>query len=211
MGDDDGATSSKRLATEARAGSKDAFDALQRSLEPAVRRFVRRLIGPNEAEDDLVREAFLALYVGLPRLRDPERVRPFVFRVARNLAYNELRRQGRFRLVPLDSGDNGEGPGGVAAFLRDASPTPDETLERVTAMAELRQAIDRLPEPQRQALILYAEEEMPYAEVAEVLGTDVNNVKARIHHARRALARRLTPDTLRVLGVAPPPPLEGFK
>jgi len=59
-----------------------------------------------------------------------------------------------------------------------------------------REAMDRLPEPQRQALILFADEELSYAEIAEVLGTNIGTVKSRLFHAKRTLRRLLRPETV---------------
>ena len=96
------------LFQEARAGDRAAFDRLQKALDTSVRRFVRRLVGQSEAEDDIVQDAFLALYMNLERLDSNEHMRPFLFRVVRNLCYDELRRKGRFEFVLLneDAGDS---------------------------------------------------------------------------------------------------------
>lgn len=179
-------------------GDKAAFDRLQALLEPVARRFARRLIGrASEAEEDILREACLALYLSLPRLDRPERVRPFVFRVVRNLCYDELRRQGRFQAVALDR----EGGEADCLTLRDTRLAPDETLHWATLISEVQRAIERLPELQRQALILYGEEDLSYAQIAEVMGVDIGTVKSRIYHARQNLSARLTPETREALGL----------
>ena len=58
----------RELFEGARENNRTAFDRLQDILDPSVRRFVRRLVGVSEAEDDIVRDAFLALYMNLERL-----------------------------------------------------------------------------------------------------------------------------------------------
>ncbi len=91
------------LFEEAKASNRTAFDRLQETLDASVRRFVRRLVGISEAEDDIVQDAFLALYMNLERLEYSEHLRPFLFRVIRNRCYDTLRRQGRFQFVPLEA------------------------------------------------------------------------------------------------------------
>ena len=91
------------LFEQARADNRTAFDRLQETLDAPVRRFVRRLVGISEAEDDIVQDAFLALYMNLERLESSEHLRPFLFRIVRNRCYDTLRRQGRFQFVPLDA------------------------------------------------------------------------------------------------------------
>ena len=88
------------LFEQAKAGNRTAFDRLQETLNPSVRRFVRRLVGISEAEDDIVQDAFLALYMNLERLESIEHLRPFLFRVVRNRCYDTLRRQGPLPVCP---------------------------------------------------------------------------------------------------------------
>ena len=114
----------RELFEGARENNRTAFDRLQDILDPSVRRFVRRLVGINEAEDDIVQDAFLALYMNLERLESSEHLRPFLFRVVRNRCYDTLRQQGRFQFVPLDtaSKDSAANP----SFLTDQHKQPDE-------------------------------------------------------------------------------------
>ena len=61
--------------------------------------------------------------------------------------------------------------------------------------------MDRLPELQRQTLILFAEQDLSHAEVAAAMDTDVNTVKSRLFQARKNLRRRLAPDIRLALGL----------
>jgi RNA polymerase sigma-70 factor (ECF subfamily) len=168
-------------------------------LKP-VTRFVARLIGPDETEKDVVRESFIALYMNLERMDRPEALLPFLYRVARNRSYDALRKKGRFDTVSLDGE---QGVGGVwADRIFAPGPTPADSVERVFLWSEVRRAIDRLPELQRQTLILYAEEDLSYPQIAEAMATDVGTIRSRLYHARRNLMRYLPPDTLRALGLA---------
>ena len=128
------------LFEQARAGSRTAFDQLQEILDASVRRFVRRLVGISEAEDDIVQDAFLALYMNLERLESSEHLRPFLFRVSRNRCYDTLRRQGRFQFVPLEaaSEDSAVNP----SFLTDQRKQPDEQLHWRLLYSEVQKAIN---------------------------------------------------------------------
>ena len=90
------------LFEQSRGSNRTAFDRLQETLDASVRRFVRRLVGISESEDDIVQDAFLALYMNLEQVESSEHLRPFLFRVVRNCCYDTLRQQGRFQFVPLD-------------------------------------------------------------------------------------------------------------
>ena len=135
------------LFEEAKTGNRTAFDRLQETLDSSVRRFVRRLVGMSEAEDDIVQDAFLALYMNLERLESSAHLRPFLFRVVRNRCYDTLRRQGRFQFVPLDAAS--EGSTADRSFLTDRRKQPDEELHWRLLHSEVQKAIDHLPEIQR--------------------------------------------------------------
>src|SRR5688572_2549138 len=84
------------------AEQHDEYDALQRELEPAVRRFIRHLIGMSSAEDDIVQNVFIALYRNLHRISTKDNIRPYLFGIARNYCYDELRREKRTHTIDLD-------------------------------------------------------------------------------------------------------------
>ncbi len=202
------------LLEKARSGERSAFEALQKSLEPQVRRFIRHLIGKMDVADEIVQDAFLALYLNIERIRPATSLRPFLFRVVRNLCYDELRRKGRYSCVSLDGLESGWGSeqvwgspgrsGFVFGALRpDMAVTagPDDQATWSVLLDQVRQAMDKLPESQRQALILYAFEQLSYSEVAEAMATDIGTVKSRIYYARLSLVKSLAPDTRAALGL----------
>ena len=67
--------------------------------------------------------------------------------------------------------------------------------------SEVQKAINRLPEIQRQAIILYCEENLTYAQIAEAMGTDIGTVKSRIFYGRKNLRNLLKPEILEALGI----------
>ena len=185
------------LLARALTGDDMAYGALVLRLEPTVRRFVRRLIGQSWAEDDIVQDVFMSLYQHLDRIDPALGVRPYVFRMARNRSYDELRRLGRYETVPIEE-EPVEGYSAVSA-LEAPDAQPDDAAHWLMLQLEVREAMERLPEPQRQALILFAEEELSYAEIAEVLGTNIGTVKSRLFHAKKTLRRLLRPETVQAI------------
>lgn len=187
------------LLRRARAGEREAFDQLCARWRPRVLGFVRRLVDGFQREEELVQETFLALWLSRGKLLDEDHLAPFLFRVARNLCYSELRRRGAYELESCGDLDFEA----VTAALCNGEPTPDEQLQQMLLLAELRQAIDSLPAPQREALILFADANLSYPQIAAATGSDLGTVKSRVHHARRNLRRRLRPEVLAALGVEP--------
>ena len=109
-----------------------------------------------------------------------EEVRFWLFRVARNLALNELTRRGtRQRLL-----------GKVVEALRTETPGPAERLEADERREMILGLLKHLPEHQRAALLLREQEEMSYGEIARVLNVSEAKVKVDIFRARTTLRAR---------------------
>jgi RNA polymerase sigma-70 factor (ECF subfamily) len=181
----------------AQQGDIDAFEQLHAALAPGVGRFVRRLIGDGQEAEDIVQDTLLALYLNLNRIEPVEKLRPYVFRIARNRCYDILRRNGRYEEVSID--DDGDDPFRVRVSFEIAderATPPDEIAHWLLLQLEVREAIDTLPELQRQTLMLFAEEGLTYAEIADVMGVSIGTIKSRLFHAKRGLRARVKPETL---------------
>lgn len=184
------------LLERARQHDPDAFAELQATLEPDVRRFVRRLTGGCDEEDDIIQIVFLTLYRNLEKITPAEKLRPVVFRLTRHRCYDVLRAQGRWTPLSIDD-DTVE----MAVSFRASAQeiTPEDASHWLLLALEVREAIDRLPELQRQTLILFAEEEMTYPEIAAAMNTSIGTVKSRLHHARTTLRRMVHPNVLQAI------------
>ncbi len=184
------------LLRRARAGDMDAFAALTALLETPSRAFTRRLIG--QVDEDIVQEALFALYMNLEKLDPPSKLRPFLFRVIRNRCYDRLRAQGRYQIISLDE-DSATGSDTREAQIASDEPQPDEQVDWLLIYAEVQQAMQQLPELQRQTLILYSEAGLSYDEIAEAMNVSAGTVKSRLFYAKRTLIRLLAPETVRAL------------
>lgn len=188
------------LLQQAQAGDYDAFNHLHQILEPPITRFVNRLVGgPGPQAEDIVQDTFLSLFVHLDKIDPVENLRPYVFRIARNACYDVLRRQGRFEEVSMDDDDEPISLRVSFDLSQTQGSLPEDTVHWVLLHLEVQQAMEYLPELQRQALILYAEEGMSYPEIAEIMETTVGTIKSRIFHARRTLRSLMKPETLAAL------------
>ena len=87
----------------------------------------------------------------------------------------------------------------ISLINYDARSRPEDVAHWLMLHMEVQEAMDQLPELQRQTLILYAEEGLSYAEIAEVMNTSIGTVKSRLYYAKRQLRKLLHPDTLRAL------------
>jgi RNA polymerase sigma-70 factor (ECF subfamily) len=170
-----------RLMLAFRGGDGAAFEALFRRWAGPLLRYLERLLRDGAAAEELVQEVFLRVHGARERYEPQARFSTWLYRIATNLAWNELRRPRRSR--PHASLDDPDEPEPAApATGAEAQLDVRRLSERV--LAEL----SRLPERQRIALCLTAVEGLAYAEVAAVLEISEPAVKALVHRARSALA-----------------------
>lgn len=189
------------LLIEAQQGDMNAYEDLQLLLEPPIKRFVRRMMNNDMLEDDIVQDVFISFYQNITKIDPPENLRPYIYRIARNRCYDELRRMGRRESVSLD-----DEPVQVHVSFTEShsQPQPEDITHWILLHMEVREAMSQLPEAQRRALILYSEEEMSYAEIAEIEAVSIGTVKSRLYYAKKNLRQFLNPATLDVI-------LEEFK
>lgn len=185
----------------AQDGDQDAYNELQALLEPGVRRFVRRITGGSAEEDDLVQDVFIKFYLNLNRIDPPEKFRAYLYRIARNRCYDEFRAGGRAGRSGRDDLSLDDEPVQMWVSFTTASetPAPDDVTHWLLLELEVREAMDRLPKVQRDALIMYAEENLSYAEIAEAMDCSIGTVKSRLFHAKRSLRGLMRPETLAAL------------
>lgn len=150
------------------------FSELYRRYARDVHRFALFLSGNRVVAEDLTSETFVRAFVGRDDLR-VETVKAYLFAIARNL-YHDLRRR-ESRLVSLGEATPGVDPG------RGPQSTPDGRLR----LEEVLAAVQRLPDGEREALVLAVDHELPYAEIGRILGCSVSAVKVRVHRARARL------------------------
>lgn len=177
-----------RLMLAFAAGDEAAFEALFARWSAPLLRFLERMVRDRATAEDLMQEAFLRVYRARSGYQPSARFSTWVYRIAGNLARNELRRPRRAR--PHTSTDDQTAP---RLELAGGEAAPDELAHTRRKAASVEAALDALPERQRMALWLSAVEGQSYAEVAEALETSPASVKSLVHRARSTLAERLPP------------------
>ena len=158
------------------AGDVGCFTTLvNRYMEPAYAVSLSILRQEQDAED-AVQAAFIRSLERIGQLRPGSRFGPWFYRVLRSTCLN-LRRREALR-TPSELTD-------AAA----ASDDPHRELERTDARERVLDALARLPERQRTAVLMYDLEGYDHAEIAEVLDIAVGTSRANLHHGRQALRR----------------------
>lgn len=186
----------QELLSEAQEGDLDAYEALQVMLEPDIRRYIQRKVNDPYAVDDVLQETFLSFYQNFHRIDPVENLRPYLFRIARNKCFDDLRKLERNSNVSLDD----EPVQMRVSFTQaDQQPKPDDLTHWVLLHLEVQEAIEQLPENQRETLQLFSEEQMSYAEIAEIMEVSIGTVKSRLYYAKKNLRGFLRPETISVL------------
>ena len=186
----------QELLLAAQAGDIDAYETLHDRLEPPIRRYVRRMIGGGIIEDDVVQEVFIAFYTHLKDIDPPEKLRAYVFRIAHNCCMNEFRRWSREKTVSLDVEPVNMW---VSFTASNNGSRPEELTHWLLLYMEVQEAMSELPDAQREALVLFSEEHLSYAEIAEIMDCSVGTIKSRLYHAKQTLRRLVRPETLRAI------------
>jgi RNA polymerase sigma-70 factor (ECF subfamily) len=178
-----------RLMLAFRAGDDAAFDTLFERWAGRLLRYLERMLREPATAEELVQESFLRVYRARERYEPEARFSTWLYRIATNLALNELRRPRR--RDPHDSLDAED-----TAPLAQSQPAADDIVHARRLGEGVEAALAALPERQRLALWLSAVEGQSYAEVARALDVSEKAVKALVHRARVSLTQRIGPDIL---------------
>lgn len=175
------------------AETRERFEQLALPHLRALYRFAMKLTGDGFAAEDLVQETYLRALNAFPNLRDPDRIRPWLFRIMSRLAID--RHRSTHREVPLPSLEDSD-HFSLYDLIWEEDPLPysDRLHEDFLGQfhdEEVRAALLALPETYRVALVLLYSEEMSYRELADVLGCPVGTVMSRLHRGRKLLEREL--------------------
>jgi RNA polymerase sigma-70 factor (ECF subfamily) len=174
------------LVRRASRGDADAFDRLVGSHLAQAFRLARAIVGESGEAEDVVQEAFVSAWRGLPRLREPERFDAWFGRILVNACRMSVRRRGSVRPISIDRHQESSIASGEPELGRS-----DPGFEGIAASDALQRAIDRLSIDQRTILALHHLEEWPVTDVAAFLGIPVGTAKWRLHSARQALERAM--------------------
>jgi len=181
-----------RLVALTRAGNERAFEAIVHRYRAPLVRYAGRLLPASRAED-AVQQAFMNAYEALGRSDAAIDLKPWLYRITHNAALNLLRQNGwDYDEIPPDF---------------DGVVRPDQAVELGERLRATIAAVKRLPDRQRDAIILRELEGRSYEEIAAALGTRGSAVRQLLNRARagmRAAATAITPWPLVARAAASP-------
>lgn len=148
--------------------------------------FLLRMVGDHATATDLAQETFVRLYTSRKSYKPTAAFSTYLFHIAANLARSHARWKGRHPTVPME-----DESGVLAHDPVDPHPSPDAAAEFVEKARLVNQAIARLPAELREALLLFAVEQMSHAEIAKTLRCSPKAVEVRVYRARQMLREML--------------------
>lgn len=179
-----------RAVARAQAGDPAAFERLYDELSPRVRNAAYRVIGDEHEAEDTAQDAFLAAYVSLPKLSDPQAFEGWLMRIARNRAAD--RRRGMLRCRPSERAhDDGADDAPELPRVLMRSGVAEPTAESV---ASLRGSLADMPATLRLVLRQRYLRGLSCEEIARREGITLMAVKTRLFRARKRLRAALAGD-----------------
>jgi RNA polymerase sigma-70 factor (ECF subfamily) len=178
--------SDEELLQRFASGQRAALDELFRRYRSPAYRVAFRLLGHEADALDAVQEGFVKALVHLDGFQGRSSFKTWLLRVVSNAALDLGRQRGRREALSLD--------GPPAGWSGEASHpellTTDQAgvgLEQEDLRARLEQALETLSDVQRQTFVLYADGELTYREISEVMDTSIGTVMSRLYYARQKL------------------------
>jgi RNA polymerase sigma-70 factor (ECF subfamily) len=176
--------------------SKDsrAFEELIKRHQRTVFALLYRLAPDWSDTSDLAQEVFIRMWRSIGNLRNPSAFRSWLSQIVTNLFYDELRKRPRqLPTISMDEPLDSEEGNDATRDIRDKSAGPDELCQRNELTLIVRQAMTRLPEQFRTAIILREFEGLSYEEIALITHTEIGTVKSRIARARAKIQEMVSP------------------
>lgn len=148
---------------------------------------IARMLGSNSEVEDIGQQVFVRVWKSASRYVPRARFTTWLLKITRNLVFNELRRSKRRVFVPLQAEPDAE----PLPLSDEKVSTPDAAALEKELQKAIEEAIARLPETQRMAVVLRRYQELTYEQIAEVLDLSVPAVKSVLFRARTELRERL--------------------
>ena len=176
------------LAGKALAGDDSALEALVERYTSAVYNYARRLCGNDEEAQDITQDALVKVWANLGKFRSEQALfKTWLWRIVRNTVFDSLRKHTRAHTA-FSAFDTEDG-NALTDSLTDNEPMQDERYAQAEDAAMLEKALQQLPIPARDVLLLRYREELTFDEIGATLDEPLNTVKSRHRRALESLRK----------------------
>jgi RNA polymerase sigma-70 factor (ECF subfamily) len=181
------------LVERCRRNDEAAFHEVIERYKNKVYNYIFRMMGNSDDAEDLTQEVFIRLYTSIDSFRSQSSLSTWLFRIASNLCVDYFRRSKKRRAeaYSLDEPIGHPGEEGTTPEVPDATFEPLRLLENQELGVQLQRALEQLPEKLRAVIVLHDIEDLPYEEIAQIVGCPLGTVKSRLFNARLQLRQKL--------------------
>lgn len=182
------------LARSLATGNLEAFDDFVDTFRTRIFQYSYLMCGQREDAEEVAQDTLLKAFENFSSLREPEHIRSWIFRIAKNVCLMKRRRSvfAPEHELSLEQYLAPEGDFPRHQIAGD-SILPDDEVLRTERNRALQEAIQELPPNYRAVVLLRDMEELSTEETADILDLSTDVVKQRLHRARLALRKLLTP------------------
>jgi len=154
-----------QVISQVRAGNTDAFTEIVERYQGSIIRYLHRLTGEYEVALDLAQDTFVRAYQGILKTDAELSLKPWLYKIATNLARQHHRRKRILSFVP---------------FAHIQEPQSFSAVDKVDERLTIGEALQKVPPGQRSCIVLHFVEGLTYREIGEVLGTSEDAVRKRV-------------------------------
>ncbi|MDX1971498.1 MAG: sigma-70 family RNA polymerase sigma factor [Candidatus Sumerlaeia bacterium] len=191
--------SERELIEQSRSGNREAFGRLVFLHRERLFNAMYALIGNEEESRDVSQEAFIRVFNSLDRFEIHRPFYPWLYRIARNLALDYLKKHGSRRKVSLCSMlEDGRSQFESSRAVNHQHSDVRDQIYQEQITSGIRTALDRLKPEFSEVIMMKHLQNLSYEEMADILNIPAGTVMSRLFHARKALAAELAE-----LGYAP--------
>ena len=184
-------------------GEVRAFELLLGRHRKSVYNFILRFVGDKETAEDLLQETFMRVIKGADAYKRQAKFTTWLYTIARNLCVDQTRRRKHRRHASLDAPmDTSDDSGSLMDVIASNEMASDRKSVNKELFATMQRAIAGLSEEQREVFLMREFLDLPFKQIADVVGVPENTVKSRMRYALEKL--RLELDEYKDLAKALP-------
>lgn len=191
------------LITRCQGKDIAAFDQIVARYKHKIFNYIYRMVGDSDEAEDLTQEVFVKTYISLATFRSESSLNTWLYRIAGNLCIDSHRKRRRrqnalggavlsLNETPASQAEGGD-EAGPSRDVGDRSFEPYNLLAQQELDGQIQKALAQLPEKMRTVVVLHDLEDMPYEEIAAIVGCPLGTVKSRLFNARVQLRDLLKP------------------
>lgn len=165
------------LISQFKNGNEQAFNIIVQTYQKRLYWVIRRFVKDHDEVDDLLQEVFIKVYKGLKNFKSDSALFTWMYRIAVNHTFNELKRKKIRQFFSIDE----------MIDISNNEDTPLEVMEKDERRTMIEKAIEQLPNKQKKVFILRYYEDMPFKEISKLLTTSEGGLKANYFQALKKI------------------------